>query len=241
VKASLFITCVVDQFYPQVGFSTVRLLRRLGVEVDFPNDQTCCGQPAFNSGFCSEARPLAERFLSVFEDSEYVVAPSGSCVSMVKEFFPDLLKDDDRLRVSAERLAKRTYELSEFIVKVLGIKDVGAIFNGRVALHQSCHLLRELGVRNEPRMLLENVRGIELVELQRSDACCGFGGLFSVKYPHISGGILEEKMETIKQASPEFVVASDMGCLMHIGGGLSRAGMRVRTLHLAEILASTEP
>ena len=237
MKASLFITCLVDQFYPQVGLSTVKLLRELGVDVDFPREQTCCGQPAFNSGFHSEARPLAERFISIFENSEFVVAPSGSCVSMVKIFYRDLFKGDARLQERASALAERIHELGEFVVNVLGIEDVGARFKGKVALHQSCHLLRELGVRKEKRRLLQNVRGLELVELERSDACCGFGGLFSIKYPHISGGILDDKIETIKRSKADFVVASDMGCLMHIGGGLKRKGLPVRTMHLAEVLA----
>jgi L-lactate dehydrogenase complex protein LldE len=238
MRASLFVTCLIDQFYPEVGVSTVKLLRRLGVEVDFPADQTCCGQPAFNSGFCAEARPLAERFVSIFEESDYIVAPSGSCTSMVKVFYGDLFDGDAELIRRFDTLKARTFELTEFIVNVLGIDDVGARYEGKVALHQSCHLLRELSVRTEPRRLLEKVRGLELVELERAEACCGFGGLFSIKYPHISGGILEEKLDCIVNSGAEAVVASDMGCLMHIAGGLSRQRQPIRSVHIAEILAS---
>jgi len=216
----------------------VRVLRRLGVQLDFPFDQTCCGQPAFNSGFHSEARTLAERFINIFQASEYIVAPSGSCTSMVRVFYPELFKDDHDRRKRAESLASRTYEFSEFLVNVLGVEDVGAVYRGRVALHQSCHLLRELNVRSEPQRLLKAVKGIQLVEMERADMCCGFGGLFAIKYPHISGGILQEKIDCIKKCGADIVVASDVGCLMHIAGGLSRQGIPVRTMHIAEILAN---
>jgi L-lactate dehydrogenase complex protein LldE len=238
MRASIFITCLVDQFFPQVGVSMVNVLRRLGVEVDFSPQQTCCGQPAYNSGYQSEARGLAERFLDIFESSEYVVAPSGSCASMVKIFYPDLFKHEPALKKRADELASKTHEFSEFLVNVLGVTDVGASFAAKVALHQSCHLMRELQVRTEPRRLLEAVRGIEIVPLDHADACCGFGGLFSVKYPHISGGILEDKTECIERSGADVVVAGDMGCLMQIGGGLSRNRIPVKTMHIAEVLDS---
>jgi len=237
MKVSLFITCLVDQLFPQVGVSMVEVLRRLGVEVDFPEAQTCCGQPAFNSGYRAQARELAERFIKVFDESQYIVAPSGSCTSMVKVFYPDLFEDDGASRERAQKLAARTFEFSEFLINILKVEDVGAKFHGRVALHQSCHLLRELNVRTEPLKLLRAVRGIELIELERADACCGFGGLFAIKYAQISGGILQEKIDCIKRSGAEVIVASDMGCLMHIDGGLSRQRIPVRTLHLAELLA----
>src|SRR5512138_1025951 len=189
MKVSLFITCLVDQLFPQVGVSLVNVLRRLDVEVAFPEAQTCCGQPAFNSGYRTEARALAERFINVFDDSQYIVEPSGSCTSMVKVFYPDLFEDDAKKHERARELAARTFEFSEFLVNVLKVEDVGARFRGRVALHQSCHLLRELNVRSEPLKLLRAVQGIEIVELERADTCCGFGGLFAIKYPQISGGI----------------------------------------------------
>jgi L-lactate dehydrogenase complex protein LldE len=240
MRVSLFITCLVDQFCPEVGVSVVKVLRNLGVDVDFPSAQTCCGQPAFNSGFHSEARSLAERFVKIFEDSEYIVAPSGSCTSMVKVFYPDLFKHEPVMLEKARSLASRTYEFTEFLVNVLDVKDVGATFKGKVALHQSCHLLRELNVKTEPACLLKSIRGIEVVELERAEVCCGFGGLFSIKYPHISGGILQEKIETIKKSGADIIVASDAGCLMHIDGGLSRQKVGVTTMHIAELLASTD-
>jgi L-lactate dehydrogenase complex protein LldE len=240
MKVSLFITCLVDQFFPEVGMSMVSVLRRLGVEVDFPTAQTCCGQPAFNSGFSSEARELARRFIGIFENSEYIVAPSGSCTSMVRVFYKELFNDDPAWQKRAESLASRTYEFTEFVVDVLGVDDVGASYTGKVALHQSCHLLRELNVRTEPQRLLKSVKGIELVELERSDACCGFGGLFSIKYPEISSGILEDKIGSVEKSGADVLVACDVGCLMHIAGGLSRQDKATRTMHIAELLAKRD-
>jgi L-lactate dehydrogenase complex protein LldE len=237
MKVSLFITCLVDQFFPEVGMSMVSVLRRLGAQVDFPSEQTCCGQPAFNGGFKTEARDLARRFISIFEDSEYIVAPSGSCTSMVRVYYKELFHDDPDWKKRAESLASRTYEFTEFVVNVLGVEDVGAVYQGKVALHQSCHLLRELNVRTEPRRLLNAVKGIEVVELERAEACCGFGGLFSIKYPEISGGILQEKIDSVEKSGADVIVASDAGCLMQIAGGLSRQGMATRTMHIAELLA----
>ena len=237
MKVSLFITCLVDQFFPEVGVSVVRLLRKLGVEVDFPFAQTCCGQPAFNTGFTHETRDLARRFISIFEQSEYIVAPSGSCTSMVRVFYPELFKDDPEWQKRAGSIASRTFEFTEFLVNVLGVEDVGASHRGKVALHQSCHLLRELNVKTEPLRLLKAVKGIELVELEHAETCCGFGGLFSIKYPHISGGILQEKIDSINNSGADLIVASDIGCLMHIGGGLSRQRASAKTMHIAELLA----
>ena len=237
MKVSLFITCLVDQFFPDVGMSVVSVLRKLGVEVDFPREQTCCGQPAFNSGFTIDSRELAKRFIGIFENSEYVVAPSGSCTSMVKVFYPELFKDDPDWHKRAESLASRTYEFTEFLVNVLKVEDVGSSYHGKVALHQSCHLLRELNVRSEPQCLLRSVKGIEVVELERAETCCGFGGLFSVKYPHISGSILQDKIDSVEKSGADVVVASDVGCLMHIAGGLSRQSSAATTMHIAELLA----
>ena len=240
MKVSLFITCLVDQFFPEAGMSVVTVLRRLGVEVEFLVEQTCCGQPAFNSGFTDETRTLAKRFIEIFKDSEYVVAPSGSCTSMVRVFYPELLKNEPQWHERAESLATRTYEFTEFLVNILGVEDVGACSQGKVALHQSCHLLRELNVRAEPQRLLNSVKGIEVVELERAEACCGFGGLFSIKYPHISGGILQEKIDSINKSGADIVVASDVGCLMHIAGGLCRQSATVKTMHIAELLATSD-
>src|SRR5215471_13246006 len=240
MKVSLFITCLVDQFFPETGMCVVNVLRRLGVEVEFLSEQTCCGQPAFNSGFTMEARTLAKRFIEIFKDSEYIVAPSGSCTSMVRVFYPELLKDEPEWHERAQALASRTYEFTEFLVNVLGVEDVGARFHGKVALHQSCHLLRELKVKSEPQRLLNSVKGIEVVELERAEACCGFGGLFSIKYPHISGGILQEKIDSINKSGAEIIVASDVGCLMHIEGGLCRQAARAKTMHIADLLVRND-
>jgi len=239
VRVSLFVTCLVDQIFPHVGEATVELLRRVGVEVDFPEEQTCCGQPAFNDGFWPQAREVARQFLRAFSDSEMIVSPSGSCVTMVREYYPLLFREDPKLHGRAQEIGKRTYELSEFLVRVLGVEDVGASFRRKVTYHASCHGLRGLGLREEPLRLLRNVRGLELIDLPGWDECCGFGGLFSVKMPHLSSAILEEKIRNIVSTGAEIVVATDISCLMHIAGGLSRKGIPVRTMHLAEILAST--
>ena len=240
MRVSLFVTCLVDQFFPEVGMSVVSVLRKLGVEVDFPAEQTCCGQPAFNSGFAGEARELARRFIEIFEKSEYVVAPSGSCSSMVRVFYPELFADDPDWHKRAESLASRTYEFTEFLVNVLKVEDLGSAYHGKVALHQSCHLLRELNVKTEPQCLLRGVKGIELVDLERAETCCGFGGLFSIKFPHISGSVLQDKLDSIEKSGADVVVAGDVGCLMHIAGGLSRQCSAAKTMHIAELLAKKE-
>lgn len=236
MKASLFITCLSDMFFPEVGEAVVRLLRRHGVTVDFSADQTCCGQPAYNSGYVDEARTLARRFLEVFEGSEYVVCPSGSCAGMVRSYYPELFKDDPVWAGRAAAVAGRVYEFSEFLVKVVGVEDVGATFNARATYHASCHMSRELGVRDEPLRLLNHVRGLELVPMERTDLCCGFGGSFAVKLPDISRAMADEKLEHVAATRAEVLVGSDAGCLMHLGGRLQRLGQNVRTLHLAQLL-----
>jgi L-lactate dehydrogenase complex protein LldE len=236
VKASLFVSCLVDQFYPEVGVSVVNVLRRLGVLVDFPAGQTCCGQPAFNSGYVKEARPLARRFLDLFGDSEYVVIPSGSCGAMLKVFTPGLFSDEPDLEERANGLAARTYEFSQFLVNVLNVTDVGARYDGKVTYHASCHLLRELGAATESQVLIRAVRGVEVVEMEGATECCGFGGTFAVKYPEISGAILENKLRNIAATGADAVVACDSGCLMHIAGAMSRRGMKARPMHLAQLL-----
>ena len=242
IKVSLFVTCVMDQLFPEVGVSVVRLLRRLGVEVDFPGDQTCCGQPVFNSGFSSKGELLARRVVKSFglpqdlSDNHYVVVPSGSCASMIRVFYPQLLQKDPGLHKQAEDLSGRVYEFSEFLVKILGVTDVGASFTGKVTYHPSCHLLRELGVSQEPTTLIDGVKGVERVELDEAETCCGFGGTFSVKYPHISEAMLEDKVENVVRTGAEALVACDMSCLMHIGGALSRRETGVKPMHLAQLL-----
>lgn len=238
IKVSLFVTCLVDILFPQVGVSMVKVLKRLGVEVDFPEEQTCCGQPAFNSGFRQDAKVLAKRFISIFSQDGFIVSPSGSCTSMVRVFYKELFHDDQKLLEMVDLLSSRTYEFSEFLVNVLKVDDVGATYNGRVTYHDSCHALRELRVQNEPRKLIKSVKGVDFVEMKFPDTCCGFGGTFSVKFPDVSVSILDEKIESIIESGADTVVSTDMGCLMQIGGAINRKKLPVKTIHIAELLAS---
>jgi L-lactate dehydrogenase complex protein LldE len=240
VRAALMVTCLADLLYPEVGVRIVRLLRRLGVEVDFPRGQTCCGLPLFNSGYHREAARVATRTLEVFRDAENVVVPSGSCAWMVKHEYPRLMADAAR-RAGAERLAGRTWELSQFLVRVLGQQSFRSAVPGRVTYHDSCHLRRGLGEAASPRTLLRNLGGAEFVELDGHDECCGFGGSFAVRLPEVSTAILDKKVANIEASGADCVVACDAGCLLQMGGGLGRRGSRVRALHLAEILSEGAP
>ena len=238
-RVGLFVTCLVDQMWSSIGTGTVEVLRRVGCEVEFDERQTCCGQPAFNTGYRAEARRLAERFIELCEDSEVdaIVCPSGSCTAMVHHY-RDLFAGDEKWRARAQAIAARTFELSSFLVRVLKIDDVGARFAGRLTWHDACHGLRDLQIRDEPRRLIEHVREAEFVELSNADACCGFGGTFSVKYPEISTAILDQKVEAIERAQVNAVISGDASCLMQIGGRLSRLSSNVQVMHLAELLAS---
>ena len=241
MRVSLFVTCLIDQLWPAVGASAVEVLRRAGCEVVFDERQTCCGQPAFNTGYRNEARRLARRLIEIFEEggADYVVSPSGSCTAMAHHFH-ELFADDEPWRRRAEALAARTHEFGGFLVNVLKVEDVGASFRGRLTWHDACHGLRDLGVREEPRRLIRGVRGAEFVELANADACCGFGGTFSVKYPEISVAILDNKIDAIEKAGVRAVVSGDASCLMQIRGRLTRKQSSVRAIHLAELLASRE-
>ncbi|MCL6454306.1 MAG: (Fe-S)-binding protein [Alicyclobacillus sp.] len=236
MKASLFVTCLVDQFFPQVGEAMVRILDRCGVTVDFPPEQTCCGQPAFNSGYTDEAREVARTLLRAFAESDVVVSPSGSCAGMIRHWYADLFADDPALREQAEAVAAKTFEFSQFLVRLLNRPDLGAYFPHRVTFHPSCHGSRLLGVRDEPLQLLRAVRGLELVDLPYAEDCCGFGGTFAVKMGGISGAMVTEKVEHVCATGAEVLVGTDMGCLMNIGGRLRKLGQPVRVLHLAELL-----
>ncbi|MCI0376023.1 MAG: (Fe-S)-binding protein [Gemmataceae bacterium] len=238
MKVSLMVTCLGDALFPEVGVATVRLLRRLGVEVDFPAAQTCCGQPHFNSGYHHDARELAKHTIQAFANKQLVVSPSGSCAAMVKLEYPELLHDDMVWHGRAEDLARRTHELSDFLVNVLKKEDVGARLEGKATYHMACHL-RGLGLQREPETLLQNVRGLQLAPLERYDECCGFGGSFSVRYPGISGAMVQDKAALIEKTGADVVVATDAGCLMNIGGCLRRRGSKVKFMHLAEVLNST--
>lgn len=238
MKVSLMITCLGDALFPNVGVATVRLLRRLGVEVAFPAAQTCCGQPHFNSGFPRDARDLARHTIHSFANAGTVVVPSGSCAAMVKLEYPELFHDDLVWHGRAEDLAHRTYELSDFLVNVLKVEDVGARYQARATYHMSCHL-RGLGLLTEPEKLLKRVRGLELVPLERFDECCGFGGSFAVRYPQISGAMVEDKTAFVEKTGADLLVATDAGCLMNMGGCLHRRTSRIKPIHLAEVLEKT--
>lgn len=237
MRVSLLVTCLVDQFHPEVGRALVAVLERLGHEVHVPAGQTCCGQPALNSGCPDEARAVARQLLRAFDGADAVVAPSGSCTAMVRVHLPHLFPAGTSEHAAAVHLAARTFEFSEFLVTRLGTTEVGARFPHRVTYHDSCHLLRELGVADEPRALLRQVRDLEFVELSASDTCCGFGGTFSVAYPAISASMGSDKIDQIHRSGAAFVVANDTGCLMHLRGLLARRGSAVRALHLSEVLA----
>src|SRR5438093_886611 len=236
MRVSLMITCLGDAFFPAVGVATVQLLRRLGVEVDFPAAQTCCGQPHFNSGYHGQARDLARHTIAAFTGHQLVVTPSGSCAAMVKLEYPHLFDNDMVWHGRAEDLAHRTHELADFLVNVLKVEDVGARLEARATYHMACHL-RGLGLKDEPLRLLRRVRGLELLPLERADECCGFGGSFSVRFPGISGAMVQDKTAFIEKTGAAAVVATDAGCLMNIGGCLRRRGSGVRVMHLAEVLA----
>jgi len=237
----LMVTCLIDTFFPEVGEAMVKVLERLGLGVEFPPRQTCCGQPAFNAGLRSEARPLAEHTIKVFEEgSGPVLIPSGSCAVMVRHGYLELFANDPPWLERARALAERTFEFSEYLVDQLGVTDVGAIFNGMLSYHASCHLLRGLGVDSQPRQLLANVHGANVIELPHSDECCGFGGIFSVEHPEISAEMLKRKILNLESIQSPTLVVCDTGCLMHIQGGLKRQGKSQRVVHLAEILANLE-
>jgi L-lactate dehydrogenase complex protein LldE len=234
-RASLMVTCLGDLFFPEVGVSIVRLLRKLGVALDVPADQTCCGLPLFNSGYHRDAAAVAGRTVGLFRDSEHVVVPSGSCAWMVKHEYPGLLARTALAR-EAEVLAARTHEFSQFLVRVLGVTEFTAAVPGRVTYHDSCHLLRGLNESQSPRTLLGRLKGAELVALPGADECCGFGGSFAVRLPEVSSQILAKKLASVESTGADCLVACDAGCLMQMGGGLKRANSRVQALHLAELL-----
>ena len=236
-NVGLFVTCLVDLFRPSVGFAAVKLLEDAGCRVGVPRAQTCCGQPAYNGGDRKDAARIARQVIRAFRDFDTVVAPSGSCAAMLKHHYPALLAEDAKFAAPARDLAGRTYELTEFLVDVLGVADIRARYDGICAYHDGCSGLRELGVRDQPRALLSGVAGLEVRELPGHDVCCGFGGTFSVKYSDISNHIVAEKTAEIGDSGADIVLAGDLGCLFNIAGKLSREGASVRAYHIAEVLA----
>lgn len=238
-QVSLFIPCIIDSMYPEVAEAMVRLLRKLGAVLTYPPDQTCCGQPAFNTGYRKEAAVAARHFLKTFQDAETIVCPSGSCVAMVRHHYRELFQNSPEWLETAQKVGNRVFELTEYLVDVLGVEDVGARYEGKVTYHDSCHLLRGLGVSEQPRKLIQRVQGVELVEMKDADRCCGFGGTFAFKYGDISAAILQDKVNNIIDSGADTVVGCDMGCLMNIQGMLSRQEASVRTLHIAEFLGGS--
>lgn len=236
-RVGLFVTCLVDLMRPSVGFAAVKLLEQAGCSVEVPVAQTCCGQPAYNSGDRSDAAALARQTISAFEGFDYVVAPSGSCAGMLKLHYPALLSDDPEWSGKAKAFAERVYELISFLVDVRGMESVDADFQGRVTYHDSCSGLRELGIKDQPRRLLASVRGLELAEMADAEVCCGFGGTFAVKYPDISNAMVEKKTANVAAADPDLLLAGDLGCLLNMAGKLKREGRRIAARHVAEVLA----
>lgn len=237
MKVALFVTCLADQFYAQAGADTVKLLRSLGCEVDFPKAQTCCGQPAYNAGYWNEARQVAEHTLEVFADAEYVVLPSGSCTTMVRAFYPELYRDNPKMFKAAGDLSNKTFELAEFIVKILGVSKLGRGLEGKhIAYHFGCHALRELGIKQEPITLLRNA-GAEVVDWAAAEECCGFGGLFSVKLPEVSLSMADRKLSTLPSKDQlDFLTSADAGCMMHLTGRMENKGLNIPVKPLASVL-----
>ena len=242
-RVGLFVTCLVDMFRPSVGFAAVKLLEATGCRVAAPRSQTCCGQPAYNSGDRHDSRTIAAQVIATFEGFDYVVAPSGSCAAMIREHYPALLADNPELAARAEALAAKTHELVSFLTDVRGMTGVEAAFEGSAAYHDACSGLRELGIQAQPRRLLATVRGLRLEELPDADVCCGFGGTFCVKYPEISDTLVTDKVARVEQVGVGMLLAGDLGCLMNMAGKLQRRGSKVQVRHVAEVLAgmSDEP
>lgn len=235
----LFSTCILDTLYPGTGEAVVGVLNQVGVRVEYPADQTCCGQPAFNAGLRNQARPIAQHTIEVFENTVGpIVIPSGSCTAMLRHGYQELFAHDSEWLPRAEALGKRCYEFTEFLVDYLGVVDLGARYPGVITYHASCHLLRDMGIDRQPRALLEKVREAKFVELQEAEECCGFGGVFSAEYPKISAAMLDRKISNIERSEALTIVSCDSGCLTNINGGLHRRGKLQRVRHIAEILAS---
>lgn len=232
-RVGLFVTCLVDLVRPQVGFAAVKLLEQSGCDVAVPQAQTCCGQPAWNAGADRDTRAIAEQVITTFSEFDYVVAPSGSCTGMIKRHYPEVLNNDPR----ALALAAKTHELTSFLVNVRGIKSVAARCEARACYHDSCSGLRELRVRDQPRQLLATVEGLSVAELTDRDVCCGFGGLFSVKYPEISERMADDKIADATATGAEMLIGGDLGCLLHLEGRMQRQGKTMRVRHVAEVLA----
>lgn len=237
MTVQLFIPCFVDQLYPQTAFNMVKVLQKAGCRVEYNANQTCCGQPAFNAGFRDEARPVCSKFIKDFEGSDYVVAPSASCVGFIRNYYSKLF-DNSSVHNEVKGLAKRTFELSEFLVNVLQVEDLGATFSASATYHDSCAGLRECKIKAEPRKLLNKVKGLELVEMNDVETCCGFGGTFAVKFEPISIGMADQKVNNAAATGSKYIISTDHSCLMHIDGYIKYKGIDMQTMHIADVLAS---
>jgi L-lactate dehydrogenase complex protein LldE len=234
---ALFVPCLVDQFLPEIGIATAKVLKKLGTEVYYDPRQTCCGQPLFNAGDIKGASKVAKHFISVFEKSEYIVAPSGSCIHMVKEHYPSLFKDDPAWKKRACAVADKVYEFTQFIVSVLKVEDINASYKAKACLHESCSITSQMGISIEPKALLKNVKGLEIVALNNADTCCGFGGEFSADYPDISGAILKDKVDNFVASGADTLILGEPGCLLNIRGYMRKNAIKGQVKHIAEILA----
>ncbi len=237
MKVQIFIPCFVDQLYPQTAFNMIRLLEKAGCEVSYNPNQTCCGQPAFNAGFWDDAREVCSKFLRDFDPNTLIVAPSASCVGFVKNYYSKLF-DNSSVHNEVKAISQNIYELSDFLVNKIGITDFGSVLNGKATYHDSCAGLRECGIKNEPRILLQNVKGLEVTELNDVETCCGFGGTFAVKFEPISIAMAEQKVENALATGAEYLVSTDLSCLMHLQGYIDQKNHRIKTMHLADVLTS---
>lgn len=233
----IFIPCYIDQLYPETGFNMVRILEKLGIGVHYNPNQTCCGQVAFNAGFWDEAKAMGEKFIRDFPNDRYVVAPSASCVGMVRNYYDELFYNS-ALHNEYRQLKRNIYEFSDFLVNILKITQVDAVFEHKVTYHDSCAALREYGIKDEPRLLLSNVKGLELLEMKDADVCCGFGGTFAIKHEGISTAMAEQKIQNAMDTGAEYVTSTDISCLMHLEGYINKHHLPLKTIHLVDILAS---
>ena len=237
MRVQIFIPCFIDQLYPGVGFSMVKVLEKAGCEVAYNANQTCCGQPAFNAGFWGEAKDVCNKFIEDFSGSDYIVAPSASCVGFVKNYYNKLYEQSSQQQ-AARKLSERIFELSDFLVNILKVENLGASFEGKATYHDSCAALRECGLKQEPRKLLQQVKGLELIEMADNETCCGFGGSFAVKFEPISVAMADQKITNATATGAEYIISTDMSCLMHIDGCIKHKGSGLKVLHLADVLAS---
>ena len=236
-RVGLFVTCLVDVFRPSIGFAAVKLLQDAGCQVEVPANQTCCGQPAYNSGDRADTKIIAQQVIAAFEPFDYVVAPSGSCAGMLRKHYPSLFASDTDWQQRAQAVADKTHELVSFLYDVCGLRQVEASYNGTVTYHDSCSGLRELGIKHQPRQLLASVNGLQLTEMNDAEVCCGFGGMFCIKYPEISNRMVADKQANIEASGANTLLAGDLGCLLNMAGKLKREGVPVQVRHVAEVLA----